>query len=94
MSSACKATNSSHWGRAGQLLANVFPCSQSQSQMSLRKLTRSSFLLVSKVAIVEIDKREEKALGLLPEECHGTAINSQINNHSQGIKNYSHSDRT
>ena len=88
------ANNSSHWGRAGQLLANVFLCSQSQSQMSLGKLSRSSFLLVSKVAIVEIDEREEKALGLLPEGCHGTAINSQINNHSQGIKNYSHSDRT
>ena len=88
------ANNLSDRGRAGQLLANVFPCSQSQSQMSLGKLSRSSFLLVSKVAIVEIDKREEKSLGLLPEGCHGTAVNSQINNHSQGIKNYSHSDRT
>ena len=94
MSSACKATNSSNWGRASQLLANVFPCSQSQSQMSLGKLTRSSFLLVSKVAIIEIDKKEEKALGLLLEECHGTAISSRINNHSQGIKNYGHSHRT
>ena len=39
-----------YFGRAGLLLVNFFWCPQQQSQNSLPKLTRRSFLRVSKVA--------------------------------------------
>ena len=46
---SCSYFRGRYWACAGQLLANSFSCPYQQSQKSLQKLTRPSFLVYSKV---------------------------------------------
>ena len=60
-------------GRVGQLLTIFFPCPDEQSQKSLQKPTRPSFLFLSKVANGGIELRREFGLLFCFDELQSSA---------------------